>query len=1053
MCRLCSEMSTNRSATRAGRSRTTESKSDRRQRDSVTTSKQKEDGALEAKISQVVQLTGCTKDEAFVALYDCDNDAERAVDMLLESDDQGTWVKSTKKKRPPKLPASVETKTSADDAGRSEEATTSVSVGSRAASGAERGRSRTRGPGRGRPSEDGAWKARERRENEKNTWVGRGSGRGGRGGRRGGPMSRVFRQRGGAGGTGGADHSDDWCSGSLDAWNSASSGPSWTTDVDAGQSWNCPADNSTEDWNGVDKETPLVDEADEWCGPLTETKVFTPSGADSALLLNCSSELPALTSSVIDTTAVDNTGAALEAGEATLESAQTSALQQTHPTNLSEFPVSSDLSERMPVVLTTPSTINQSAATSKLRTKKTRTHGSVKIPESAVEMPADSVVNLGVNFGVALNFNAAVDSSDSVGSPTLPAAPVASLPSASNTPAATAEPFPSQQQPQQQQQHLAGSGGQSLLASSAGASTPPGSIYSSKVGVSLGSTRIAALSSGQAVAPGFSSSVCPPSVHPSSGSSPANGSVLSQTSSAFVDVSSAPPVSSSSSSGANLSVSGNGAGGAFSTQPVVTSAGTSYQLTPDAASSGSGAYGSAASQSAPGFGGYVNGGPTSGSTGQSTSGSAYLSSAGVSIKDKLASALAGGGHAVKQNHLDPMSTVSGSATAPSAGSNSHGSSGATASAAAATTTGASNGSIAHKLSGTRAGAAGLPGLPPGVPMQYFMGQAGVPAFYPGMQQIYGYEDLHALQQRMPHLATSVEQSVRVDTSSLSTTVAAGGYSDVGKFNRQDNSSPVHSSLSQQSHTQQQQQQQQFFNPAAIPPNYYYPYLSPYGIYAPLPQATNTVPPHQATTQYQKLSNPAGSYNSPGYGAYDSLVSSATGAPSDYKSPFVAAATGGSSAGAGASSSGSGSVAGSAGVSLGSTSTHKSTSATGSGSSGSDVYGKLPQLGKSFDNKGFHAATPPPFGLSGGAGGQGAPLAAAAGSAYAPHHMYLQPMAPQHPSQLLGHHHGHHPGHHQQDGSVGGHGPQQRQAPVAPVAAAGAKSAKPTGYSTGYWSSN
>ena len=48
----------------------------------------------------------------------------------------------------------------------------------------------------------------------------------------------------------------------------------------------------------------------------------------------------------------------------------------------------------------------------------------------------------------------------------------------------------------------------------------------------------------------------------------------------------------------------------------------------------------------------------------------------------------------------------------------------------------------------------MPSLPPGVPMQYFVGQtAGMP-FYPGVpgvQPIYNYEDLHALQQRLPHM--------------------------------------------------------------------------------------------------------------------------------------------------------------------------------------------------------------------------------------------------------------------------------------------------------------
>ena len=49
---------------------------------------QKEEKVYEDKISQVVQLTGKTKDEAEIALYDCDYDPTRAINMLLEGDDQ-----------------------------------------------------------------------------------------------------------------------------------------------------------------------------------------------------------------------------------------------------------------------------------------------------------------------------------------------------------------------------------------------------------------------------------------------------------------------------------------------------------------------------------------------------------------------------------------------------------------------------------------------------------------------------------------------------------------------------------------------------------------------------------------------------------------------------------------------------------------------------------------------------------------------------------------------------------------------------------------------------
>lgn len=52
-------------------------------------------------ILQVMQFTSVTADDAMVALHDCDNDVNAAIDSLLEGDDQGKWQESTKKKKKP----------------------------------------------------------------------------------------------------------------------------------------------------------------------------------------------------------------------------------------------------------------------------------------------------------------------------------------------------------------------------------------------------------------------------------------------------------------------------------------------------------------------------------------------------------------------------------------------------------------------------------------------------------------------------------------------------------------------------------------------------------------------------------------------------------------------------------------------------------------------------------------------------------------------------------------------------------------------------------------
>ncbi len=59
---------------------------------------------LKDKIEQIIELTGSTRDEAVVALHDCDNDTAKAIDMILEGDSlvESEWRSTGKKKKPPK---------------------------------------------------------------------------------------------------------------------------------------------------------------------------------------------------------------------------------------------------------------------------------------------------------------------------------------------------------------------------------------------------------------------------------------------------------------------------------------------------------------------------------------------------------------------------------------------------------------------------------------------------------------------------------------------------------------------------------------------------------------------------------------------------------------------------------------------------------------------------------------------------------------------------------------------------------------------------------------
>ncbi|XP_015908503.1 ubiquitin-associated protein 2 isoform X2 [Parasteatoda tepidariorum] len=232
---------------------------------------------LKDKVERIIEITGRTKDDALVALHDCDNDSNRATIMLLEgNEDEGKWETSGKKKKnrqtqqkAPEVnghePAPVE----------KEEKEPVVENTNRRREPKQRGEGsyRYRGPPRMNRggNQNRNWRNKENEKNERNLQEGRRernnegrsrgprknfSGRGrGRGGR-----SRTFQNRGLQNNDGFPESIDTWNNSTAEKVNMTNAADSTMT---VGN-WSDVA--VTEEWSEED-----------WAENLTETKVFTPS--------------------------------------------------------------------------------------------------------------------------------------------------------------------------------------------------------------------------------------------------------------------------------------------------------------------------------------------------------------------------------------------------------------------------------------------------------------------------------------------------------------------------------------------------------------------------------------------------------------------------------------------------------------------------------------------------------------------------------------------------------------------------------------------------------
>ncbi|XP_026163244.1 ubiquitin-associated protein 2a isoform X2 [Mastacembelus armatus] len=327
------------------------------------------------------------------------------------------------------------------------------------------------------------------------------------------------------------------------------------------------------------------------------------------------------------------------------------------------------------------------------------------------------------------------------------------------------------------------------------------------------------------------------------------------------------------------------------------------------------------------------------------------------------------------------------------------------------------------------------GVPPLLPNQYIMGPGGLLPAYP---QIYGYEDLHMLQSRlpMPSLQDYYGITFPGPTATLSGrdgNLANNPYSgEVTKFGRNDSTSPAPpTSLSapqppqgqSQGQTQAQPQpppaqpqpqgQPQHHNSqqAFLPPGYSYTGLPYYpGVPGAVPSAaafqygpTMFVPPGGPGPASAKqhsiglgLGNPSANpfqqqtqQQPSGYGqhtfssGYEELTAGPTGV--DY------------SKGVGYNSSSQAQAKSAA------TGPGKGVSVTSSNSGVPDISGSVYNKTQSFDKQGFHAGTPPPFSLPSALGGPGPLNPGAAPGGYAPA-PFLHILPHQQPHSQLLHHH-------------------------------------------------
>ncbi|XP_051278454.1 ubiquitin-associated protein 2 isoform X3 [Dicentrarchus labrax] len=209
----------------------------------------KNDADFEDKVKQLIEVTGKTQDECMVALHDCNEDVNRAINFLLEStSDTNSWETVGKKRSLGKEGGPSEIKESREKKGGEREASRGRGGSNRRGRGISRGRE-------GRLEENGFEVAPGERGGDRGR-RGRGRGAGVRGRGRAAAGNRFSTQ--GMGTFNPADYTAN--SGARqETWEGDGNEPAEGTGTWGG---------NLEDWNSED-----------WNEDLSETKVFTASTA------------------------------------------------------------------------------------------------------------------------------------------------------------------------------------------------------------------------------------------------------------------------------------------------------------------------------------------------------------------------------------------------------------------------------------------------------------------------------------------------------------------------------------------------------------------------------------------------------------------------------------------------------------------------------------------------------------------------------------------------------------------------------------------------------
>ncbi|XP_033633909.1 ubiquitin-associated protein 2-like isoform X5 [Asterias rubens] len=276
---------------------------------SDSTSINKLDDKLAEKIKMVQDVTHKSEDEIMVALYDCQEDTERAINLLLErvDGDQGEWETiSSKKKVKSNTSTSRGSNSNSDNTSNSREGRSEKEGGGREKGGKDKeprdrdnkerdGNYRGRGrggraqlpprmtKGRGRES-DSSSRDRERND-QNNKWEGGESGRGR--GRKAHDQTNGPSRRGGRGPRSYTNPKF----GTFEQNDAFKPGDNvWTNPPDTSNDNNM-GDFTVSAWDGSAIATDSWT-ADDWSGDLAESKVFTPSPGQTSEIPNNSVQQP-----------------------------------------------------------------------------------------------------------------------------------------------------------------------------------------------------------------------------------------------------------------------------------------------------------------------------------------------------------------------------------------------------------------------------------------------------------------------------------------------------------------------------------------------------------------------------------------------------------------------------------------------------------------------------------------------------------------------------------------------------------------------------------------